>query len=137
MTEPLSPAELAEIERKVAAFREVVTRAALRRHAPKPKPAALAAKREARAALDQPVTQIAIIERLLAGERYNDLAAQHLHSPSWLSYHIRHVVMDQMHHVVQDEDCEWHRCMMAPDAEYRAVWLPLALARLRAKLANP
>lgn len=133
----LSPEELAEIERKVAAFRAVVTRAAIRRHELRPVSAAQTAKREARKALEDPATQVAIMERLLAGEQYKELAAEYRHAATFLSHHIQNVVLDQMHYDRNDNDCEWYRCLMARRADYLATWLPLGLARLRAKLPPP
>jgi hypothetical protein len=133
-TDLLTPEDLAEIERKVARFREVVTQAARRRRERDQKPgaAALVAKRAARAALDQVPVQISILERLLAGARYTTLATEYHYSASYLASHMRGVVLDQMQSDhSSDDSSEWARCLFAPRAEFRQVWMPLALARLR------
>lgn len=138
----LSPEELAEIERKVARFREVVTKAAIRRRAKKPNPS-LDAKRGARAQLDDPAVQIALIERVLAGATYTELAPEYLHSPSFLSYHLDAAMRDQLEYVQWSDDpresrahyeCEWSRCMRASRKERHEFWYPLALQRMKEKL---
>jgi hypothetical protein len=134
----LTPEDLAEIERKVARFRAVVTQAAQRRRERecKPESAALVAKRAARRLLDQPAVQISILERLLAGERYTTLAPEYHHSAAYLASHMRSVVQFQMQagdYSLDDTTSEWARCLFAPRAEFRQVWMPLALARLRAQ----
>lgn len=124
----LTPEDLAEIERKVARFREMVTKAARRR-----RERAGQSKRAGRAALDEVPVQISILERLVAGTRYTTLATEYRYSANYLSSHMRGVVLDQMRsergHL--DDNSEWSRCLFAPRAEFREIWMPLALARLR------
>jgi hypothetical protein len=133
-TSMLSAEELTEIERKVAAFRAVITKAAIRR-AEKRRNANpdIVERRRLRKLLDVPAIQIALLERMLAGAPYTELAAEYMHSSSFLSGHLDGVMHDQCEYINGDFDCEWHRYLRASRDERHKVWHPLLLRRLRAK----
>jgi hypothetical protein len=129
----LEPDELAEIECKVARYRDMITKAAMRR-AEKRKNAKpdIAEKRRLRRLLDEPRVQIALLERVLAGASYTDLAAEYMHSPSFLSNILRSAMLDCFDYE-EGKDSEWHRCLRANRKEWHETWMPVALQRLKDK----
>ena len=135
----LPPDELDEIERKVARYREMVTKAAERRFAKRNTAggARLMARRAAVEAMKLPETRIAVLRRYIAGESLKTIAADYHHSVDWIMHQIDWIVSEQMESsdpYDETETDEWHQQhhskYRGPKGEWRKVWCPLALERL-------
>jgi len=133
----LPPDELEEIERKVARYREMVTKAAEQRFAKRNTVggARLMARRAVVEAMKLPETRIAVLRRYIAGESFKTIAADYHHSAGWIRHKIDWIVSEQMEYLdPHDETDEWHRQHASkyygPKDEWRRVWCPLALERL-------
>jgi hypothetical protein len=133
----LPPDELEEIERKVARYRAMVTKAAERRFAKRNTAGGerLMARRTAVEAMKLPETKIAVLRRYIAGESLKTVAADYHHSVDWIRHQIDWIVSEQMESSDPYDD-EWHRQheskYRGPKGEWRRVWCPLALERLMA-----
>ena len=129
----LTPDELAEIERKVNRFRSIVTKAALRRRQDQlSQNPELLERRAAYVRLKQPAEQIALLKRLIAGDKIADIAPEFKHRRGWLSDQIYNFVSKML---ADDDDpkfndTEFGRHIFARLEERRTVWWPLALERL-------
>jgi hypothetical protein len=128
----LPPDELKEIERKVARYREMVTKAAERRFAKRNTVggARLMARRAAVKAMKLPETRIAVLRRYIAGESFKTIAADYHHSAQWIDDRISWIVAEQMPYGTDEYERQYKSRYHGPRNEWRTVWCPLALERL-------